>query len=110
MKEKLEKSKAKALASTVRLTPENLSHLNENHRKINNGFEVLPVGTLAQPAPVKDFGVRPENTIKIVSDKEPRPTRKLQKRDRSISGSRRSSSDGGLSEKDNFFYSCDSQS
>ena len=109
--EKLEEAKAKTMTSTVSLTPANLSHLNENHRVINKGFEVLPAGTLAKPAAVKEFGLCPEQSIKLVSDGDKKPTRKLQKRNRSRSGSRsqRTSSDGGLSDRENKYFSCESQ-
>ena len=109
--EKLEEAKSKTLPSTVSLTPANLSHLNENHRIVNEGFEVLPAGTLAKPAAVKEFGLRPDQSIKLVSDGDAKPVRKLQKRNRSRSGSRsrRSSSDGGLSDRENKYFSCESQ-
>ncbi|KAK5465097.1 hypothetical protein LTS15_001660 [Exophiala xenobiotica] len=54
-------------------------------RKINDGFEVLPAGTLEKGPNVKEFGLWPEN--QSVSKKP----KKLQKRSRSSSGSRRSS-------------------
>jgi hypothetical protein len=109
--EKLEEAKSKTLTSTNSLTPANLSHLNENHRVVNEGFEVLPAGTLAKPPAVKEFGLRPEQSIKPVSDGDAKPVRKLQKRNRSRSRSRsrRSSSDGGLSDRENKYFSCESQ-
>lgn len=103
VEEKLAESKSKTPNYTISLTPENLSHLNENHRKVNDGFEILPAGTLSKPAAVKEFGFWPEQNIKFVPDNETRPTRKLQKRSRSRSGSRsrRSTSVGALSDKEN---------
>jgi hypothetical protein len=103
VEEKLAESKYSTPTSTVSLTPRNLSHLNENHRKVNDGFEILPAGTLAKPAAVKEFGLWPEQSINFVPGNDTRPARKLQKRNRSRSGSRsrRSSSDGAISDKEN---------
>lgn len=101
VEEKFALSKSKSSSPTFHLTPGNLSPLNKTHRKVNDGFEVLPAGTLVKPAPVKEFGLWPEQSSKVVSDKDPKPMRKLQKRNRSHSGSCRSSSDGGFSDKEN---------
>jgi hypothetical protein len=103
MDELVEEKIAESKSRTPTLTPENLSHLNKTHRKVNDGFEILPAGALAKPAPLKEFGLWPEHSIKFMPDNETRPMRKLQKRNRSHSGSRsqRSSSDGGLSDKEN---------
>jgi hypothetical protein len=75
------------------LTNDVLSHHNKTARKINAGFELLPSGTLATPNPVKEWGepaiswTDPPNGVRV--------SRKLQKRDRSRSRSRRSSSEHG---------------
>ncbi|KAL2399752.1 hypothetical protein ABEF93_000285 [Exophiala dermatitidis] len=55
--------------------------------KVNDGFEVLPAGTLARGPSVKEFGLWPENV------RAPTKPKKLQKRSRSNSGSRRSSTE-----------------
>ncbi|EXJ85904.1 hypothetical protein A1O1_06273 [Capronia coronata CBS 617.96] len=56
-------------------------------RKINDGFEVLPAGTLAKGPSVKEFGLWPEN-VKAIN----KPN-KLRKHSRSDAGSRRSSTE-----------------
>jgi hypothetical protein len=75
----------------VPLTDAVLSYHNTTARKINSGFEVLPVGTLALSAAVKEWGEASSALADTVN--KVRMTRKLQKRDRSRSRSRRSSSE-----------------
>ena len=76
-----------------------LSHHNKMTRRINPGFEVLPVGTLTSPNPVKEWGDEPVGMAPIGN--ESRIPRKLRKRDRSGSRSRRSSSEHERSGQEN---------
>ena len=66
------------------------SLLGTQSRKINDGFEILPAGTLEESLCVKDFGF--ENKPLQESSNNSRP-RKLQKRNRSLSRERRTSLD-----------------
>jgi hypothetical protein len=75
----------------VPLTNAVLSHHNITIRKINSGFEVLPVGTLTMPTPVKEWGEGSKVSANTLN--EVRVPRKLLKRDRSGSRSRRPSSE-----------------
>jgi hypothetical protein len=83
----------------VPLTNVVLSHHNITTRKINSGFEVLPVGTLAMPTPVKEWGEG--SNVSANSLDEARVPRKLLKRDRSGSRSRRPSSEHERRVKEN---------
>lgn len=83
----------------VPLTNAVLSHHNITTRKINSGFEVLPVGTLAMPTPVKEWGEGSNVSANTLD--EARVPRKLLKRDRSGSRSRRPSSEHERRVKEN---------
>jgi hypothetical protein len=75
----------------VPLTNAALSHHNITMRKINSGFEVLPVGTLAMPTPVKEWGEG--SSVSASTLNGARVPRKLLKRDRPRSRSQRPSSE-----------------
>ncbi len=75
---------------------ESVSIANTRCRKINNGFELLPAGTLEKGPKVKEFGTRTENTN---DNKKPK---KLRKRSRSSSASRRSSIESHRFSTDSF--------
>ena len=75
----------------VPLTNAVISHHNITIRKINSGFEVLPVGTLTMPSPVKEWGEGPNLSANTLN--EARVPRKLLKRDRPGSRSQRPSSE-----------------
>ena len=76
-----------------------LSHHNTTARKINSGFEVLPVGTVTMPTPVREWG--DVNHELADTSEEVRVPRKLQKRDRPRSKGRRSSSEHERHRKEN---------
>ena len=69
---------------------ENFALLGTQLRQINKGFEILPAGSLNEPAPVKDFGHSKEPLRESSNDSKPR---KLQKRTRSRSTEARTSLD-----------------
>ena len=81
------------------ITDNVLSHHNTTARKINSGFEVLPVGTVAMPTPVREW--EDVNYALADTSDEVRVPRKLQKRDRSRSKGRRSSSEHERHRKEN---------
>lgn len=63
---------------------EDLSIPNTQARKVNEGFEVLPAGSLEKEPPVKIFGLRPTTLTARSDHKKPN---KLRKRSRSVSTS-----------------------
>ena len=75
----------------VPLTNAALSHHNITIRKINSGFEVLPVGTLTMPTPVKEWGEGSSVSANTLNGAK--VPRKLLKRDRPRSRSQRPSSE-----------------
>jgi hypothetical protein len=91
MEERLEAQLDDQKLANVPLTNAVLSHHNVTIRKINSGFEVLPVGTLTTPIPVKEWGEGFNVSANTLN--EARVPRKLIKRDRSGSRSRRPSSE-----------------
>lgn len=91
MEERLEAQLDDQKLANVPLTNAVLSHHNMTIRKINSGFEVLPVGTLTTPTPVKEWGEGFNVSANTLN--EARVPRKLIKRDRSGSRSRRPSSE-----------------
>ncbi|OAP60650.1 hypothetical protein AYL99_05652 [Fonsecaea erecta] len=81
-------SSTSSISVTTTTSPSgSLSIANTRSRKVNDGFEVLPAGTLEKGPRVKDFGTRHED---VEMKKKPK---KLQKRSRSSSESRRSSTE-----------------
>ena len=90
-KERLEVQPDDQKLANVPPTSTVLSHHNITIRKINSGFEVLPVGTLVKPTPVKEWGEGSNVSANALT--EARVPRKLLKRDRSGSRSRRPSSE-----------------
>jgi hypothetical protein len=91
VEERLEVQPDDQKLAIVPLTSAVLSHHNITIRKINSGFEVLPVGTLAKPTPVKEWGEGSNVLANTLN--ESRVPRKLLKRDRSGSRGRRPSSE-----------------
>ncbi|KIW95341.1 uncharacterized protein Z519_03925 [Cladophialophora bantiana CBS 173.52] len=83
-------------ATATTSPPGSVSIANTRSRKVNDGFEILPAGTLEKGPRVKDFG-----TGQGESEMKKMP-RKLQKRSRSSSGSRRSSIEGRRLSSDMF--------
>lgn len=81
-------SSTSSTSNTIPTTAtDSISIANTRSRKINNGFELLPAGTLEKGPKVKDLGTGHENT------QESKKPKKLQKRSRSGSGSRRNSTE-----------------
>lgn len=74
-------------ATTPTSPTDTVSIANTRSRRINEGFELLPAGTLEKGPIVKEFGLWPEN------ERGPKKPGKLQKRSRSHSESRRSSTE-----------------
>lgn len=91
VQEQMEEKTSENKEVKLPLTDALLSHHNKMTRRINPGFEVLPVGTLIAPVPVKEWGDASAGSTHNQGTK--RISRKLQKRDRSGSGSRRTSSE-----------------
>ncbi|EXJ68119.1 uncharacterized protein A1O5_08734 [Cladophialophora psammophila CBS 110553] len=72
-------------ATATTSPPGSVSIANTRSRKVNDGFEILPAGTVEKGPRVKDFGMGQED-----AEMRKKP-KKLQKRSRSRSGSRPSS-------------------
>ncbi|OAG39933.1 hypothetical protein AYO21_05806 [Fonsecaea monophora] len=89
-------SRSSTSATATTSPTDSLSIANTRSRKINDGFEVLPAGTLEKGPKVKDFGTRHEDL-----DMRKKP-KKLKKRPHSDSGSRRSSTESGRRSSDTF--------
>ncbi|KIX95650.1 uncharacterized protein Z520_08770 [Fonsecaea multimorphosa CBS 102226] len=90
-------SSTSSMSVTTTTSPsDSISIVNTRSRKVNDGFEVLPAGTLEKGPKVKDFGARHEDV-----DMRKKPN-KLKKRSRSSSGSRRSSTESRRLSTDSF--------
>lgn len=90
------KSSISSTATSAPTSPaDSISIASVRTRKVNDGFEVLPAGTLAKGPSVKEFGLWPENAK---AGSKPKKLRKSQ----SSSGSRRSSTESRRLSDDSF--------
>lgn len=91
-------SSTSSTSVTIPNSPTDLPSIpSTRYRKINDGFEILPAGSLEKEPRVKEFGTWHEN-----SKTSKKKSKKLQKRARSDSESRRSSVESHRLSEDSF--------